>query len=282
MFLIRLLPVAFLLSLALVFSAANSPLAATSSRAPSRALRVSGSGTALPLVQKLAEAYRLKHDDARFIFEVGTDSGGAIRGVITSTLDLAVANRPLTVAETEEGLEYHPFARDAIVFAIHLPNPVKSLSTVQVRDIFGGNLTNWRQLGGPAGPILVLDRDEDESARKLVLVPLLQKRPIKARTIVLTSARDMVLSLNSTPNSLGYTSLGLLRILQPQNVRVLALDGIMPSRDSLVQGVYPWHLTFGLIHRRDLSPTGRQFIDFVLGPEGQRVLEEYGYAAVQQ
>lgn len=244
-------------------------------------LRISGSGTALPVVQKLGEAYRLACPGARFEFGAGTNTGGAIRGLLDGTLDLAVANRPLSDSEAGEGLEYLPFARDAVVFAARRVGPVRGLTTEQVRDVFGGSVTDWAQLGGPPGTIMVLDRDEDESARKLALLPLMAGRPVQARTIVLTTARDMVASLSSVRDSLGYTSLGLLRVQRAGGVEILALDGVMPGAESVMRGSYPWHLTFALVVRGDAPSAVRRFVDFVVGRGGREVLEEYGYAVAE-
>lgn len=242
------------------------------------AIRVSGSGTALPLVKKLADAFRRQHPEAAFEFLAGTNSGGAVQGLVMDTLDLAVVNRPLLATEADEGLAYREFARDAIAFAVNLPSPIYGLSRDQMQEVYGGSLVDWKQLGGESTPILVLDRDEDESARKLVLLPLLDGRSVKARAIVLATADDMVMALEGTPNALGYTSLGLLRIRKTPRVRVLALDGEIPGAHTLAQGSYPWYLTFGLVNRLDASPSLRSFVDFALGPMGRQVLEEYGYA----
>ena len=192
-------------------------------------LRVSGSGTALPLVEKLAEAYSQEHPETGFRFEPGTNSGGAIEGVLAGNLDLAVANRPLTEDEAGEPLEYYPFARDAVVFVAHREEKVEGLSTRQIQDVYSGKLTDWSGLGGSAGEIVVLDRDKDESARKLVLVPFMDGRPVEARTVVLAKAGEMVEAMKATRNSIGYSSLGLLLKEQDPELQILALDGVVPT-----------------------------------------------------
>lgn len=255
-------------------------LAPTPTPAPQVVIRISGSGTAMPVVEKLAEAYTEQHPTVRFQFEEGTSSGGAIQGVLQHTLDLAVANRPLSADETKQPLTYHAFAQDAVVFAANGQSTLTGLSTTQIQDIYGGRLTDWGQLGGAAAPILVLDRDEDESARTLVLVPLMDGQPVEARTTIMTKAKEMVAALESTPGSLGYSSLGLVRILQPQGIQVLALDGVTPHPDSVTQGAYPWSLTFGLIHDRDAPPAVQDFVAFTLSPAGHQVLEHYDMAPV--
>lgn len=243
-----------------------------------QAIRVSGSGAALPLVRKLAEAYSRERPSAQFEIDAGTNSGGGISGVIQGTLDMSVTNRPLTEAESKESLLVHPFARDAVVFAAHTSSPLQDLSTSEVRAVYGATLTNWAQFKGSSGPIVVLDRDPEEPQRSLFLLKVLDGQPVQARTTVLTSAPDMLRTLEATSDSVGYSTLSLLRIQQPKDVRVLRLDGVTPGRDSLTAGTYPWYLTYGLVSRPDGPATIDRFLEFVRGPGGQRVLDTYDAA----
>lgn len=238
-------------------------------------IRVSGSGTALPAVQKLAEEYARLAPDARVEIAGGTNSGGAIRGVLERSLDVAVTNRPLTAAEAREPLVYVPFVRDAVTFAVHRSVAIRGVRSDQVRDLYGGLVTSWRGLGGPDAPVIILDRDEDESMRKLALIPLLGGHPVTATAVVLTSATDMLSALDTTPHAIGYTSFGLLRMRAPKQVEPLALDDVMPGPDAVAAGTYPLSLTFGLVLHADPAPATREFVaqavrstPTVLGPYG--------------
>lgn len=244
-------------------------------------IKVSGSGTSLPVVQKLAEAYTQKHPNTQLQFESGTNSGGAIQGVVKGNLDLAVVNRPLSKSEAKEALAYNPFARDRFVFVVHKPSPVQDLSEAQVRDIYSGKLTNWQQLGGSSAPILVLDHDPDESARKLGLIPFMQGREVKAQTIVLAKAKEMVKALESTPNSLGYSSRGLLKTMQAQEIEILRLNSNTSSRSAISSDSDAWHLTLGLVHRRQPSSSLQGFVNFALSQEGRQILGKYGYEGLE-
>ncbi len=243
-------------------------------------MRISGSGTALPLVQEVARAYDTQRGAPTIRFEPGTNTGGAIRGLLQGTMDVAVANRPLSDAEAREDLLVRPFARDAMAFAVTQPNPLQGLSTAQLQEVYGGAVTDWEQLGGPSGRIAVLDRDADESARKEVLLPFMAGRPIGARTIVLPLAAEMVRALEGTPHALGYSPVGLLRVLRAQNLQVLALDGVTPGPQALAAGTYPWFLTYTLVTRADAPVAVRRFVEFVLGSTGRRTLEALGVAAL--
>lgn len=238
---------------------------------------VSGSGNGLPIIEALAAAYGTAHPDVQIRVSVGADSGGAVAGVAAGTLDVAVLSRALTAREAGGSLEYYAFAADAVAFAVHLSQPPTNLTSAQIRAIYRGALTDWRQVGGPSEPILVLDRDEGESTRRLGLVPLMAGQPVKARTIVLYTEGDMLKALEDTPGSIGYVSLGALKLRRLAGVTVPTLDGMAPGPKSLKSGAYPWRLTLGLAIRHDAFPAARDFVSYVLGSKGRAVLEENGY-----
>lgn len=278
----RLLSIAAGIGLALQACAAAASVPAqppTPAVAPrSTIIRLSGPGAALPVVEEIAEVYQRDHPELTFAFDEGTNSGGAIRGVVEGTLDVAVVNRPLEESEASAELAHVPVARDALVFAIHLPNAIEELSSAQVRGLYAGTISDWADLGGAPGPVVVLDRDEDESARKLGLIPLMGGQPVAARTTVLAKAGEMVAALESTPNAIGYSSLGLLRLRDSAQVRVLALDGVTPAAESVASGAYPPHLTIGIVTRADPREELTAFVDYVRGAGGRAILDGLGYA----
>ncbi len=124
----------------------------------------------------------------------------------------------------------------------------------------------------------MLDRDEDKASRRLVLMPLMDGRSVEARTVVLDEPNEMVEALTSASGSIGYTALGLLRDEESERVKILDLDGVTPSAEAVARDEYPWSLTFSLVCREDASPAVREFVEFVTGPEGRRLVEENGYA----
>ena len=114
--------------------------------------------------------------------------------------------------------------------------------------------------------------------RSLVLLKLLDGRPVQARTTVLTKAIDMVTTMAALPDALGYTTLALLHIQNRTDVRVLALDGVVPGRESVTSGAYPWQLTYSLINRPNPSATAQRFLDWVRGPQARAILSQYDVA----
>lgn len=252
------------------------PLPASS---PEPRIRIAGTRKALPAIQKLAEIYRGSYPGATFEFVSDIESIPAIREVGAGTLDLALSSRPLSSVEPAMSVVARPFARDAVVFATNPSAALPGLSSAQIRAIYGGQVTTWEQLGGASGPIILLDREASDSAHEQVLLKLLDNTPIRARTVVYYNSNELLDALETTPGTLGYSQLGLLRLRQPGAIRVLALDGVTPSPERVSDGTYPWSMTFFLVHHVNTSPAVRRFLDFAGGRDGRRVLEEYGYGA---
>lgn len=255
---------------------------AQSGEAPSEVtavVRISGSGSASPIVEELAAEFSASHPGVTFEFGSGTNTGGGVQGVADGTLDLGVANRPLKPEEEALGVGYHPFATDAIVFAVRLPNPVTSLTTDQVRSLYGGLVTDWSQLGGEAAPVFLLGRDPDESAVKLMFEPIMGDQPVAPSLTVLERSNEMLSALDSTPGALGFTSLGLLRLSGYDSIQPLVLDGVEPGPTSIIDGSYRWVSTFALVSPPDgASPTAADFLGFVASADARAILERYGYA----
>lgn len=241
-------------------------------------VRVSGPGTAMPLVEALSKEYGRTHAGVAFEFISGTNSGGALRGVQEGTLEMAVVNRDLKAEERSDAVSYTAFAREAIAFAAPADRSLEGVTTQQVKDVYAGRLTTWAQLGSGQGPLIVLDRDEDESARKLVLLPVLDGEPVAAPTSVLTKAGEMASALQSTPGAFGYTPVGYLQVKDVQGVRPLELDGVAPTAANVSAGTYPWALTFGLVTRQDAPPGLVDFVRYVNGAEARAFLADHEYA----
>ncbi|MCL4466730.1 MAG: substrate-binding domain-containing protein [Chloroflexi bacterium] len=242
-------------------------------------LRVAGSAKALALVQKLAQAYENAYPGVTFKFDSGIDSIPSIREVGAGTLDLGLSSRDLPETEAGAPVVVRRFASDAVVFAANASAALPGLSSEQIREVYGGRVTTWEQLGAVAGPIIVLDREESDSAHQ-VLLKVLDGTPIQARTVVHYKSKDMLDALETTPGTLGYANLALIRLRQSPSIRVLALDGVSPTPETVVDGTYPWQQPFYLVYHRNPSPSVHRFLDFIRGPEGRGVLEGAGYAAV--
>jgi phosphate transport system substrate-binding protein len=228
----------------------------------------------------LAEDYAMSHPGVTFEFGSGTNTGGGVQGVADGTLDLGVANRALTPEETELGVGFHTFAVDATVFAVRLPNTVVSLTSDQVRALYSGEVIDWVELGGEPANVFLLGRDPDESATRQFFNPIMTGRRVSPLMTVLDRSSEMLDALEGTRGSIGFTSLGLLRIGGSDLIAPVALDGVEASAASIDDGTYPWVTTLAIVTPpQGFSRTVADFIKYVVSVEARSTLAMYGYGS---
>jgi phosphate transport system substrate-binding protein len=267
-----------------VGTAACSGAMTTAAREPvPTRLRVSGSGTALPLLRILAAGWETK--EAALLFLPGLHSGGGIKGVADGSLDIGAISRPLTKAETSSRYKVTWLASDALLIAAS-PDVaalgVRGLTTRQVRDIYSGKITDWSQVGGSKRlPIIVLDRHEDESAKITLRQHVLgTSLKITGEALPLYYESDMVDALRSTPGAIGYFSLGYA-VSQNIPVTRLALDGVEATVDNVVDGSYKVVRPLGVITKADAVPQVRDFLTWATSEAARGLMTDKGYAPYQ-
>jgi phosphate transport system substrate-binding protein len=190
-----------------------------------------------------------------------------------------MSSRQLTVAE--KGLNEIPIAVDGIVIIVNRANRVQGLTVEQARDVFAGRVKNWHELGGRSRPITVISREDGSGTRasfeeKVMTGAAKQPEPVAADALVQDSNGAVREIVADDPDAVGYISFGLV----DERVHPLALDSVAPSEESIRLGTYPVTRKFLFLTRHE--PTGRtkEFIDYVLSPEGQGVLVQEGLVQV--
>ena len=184
--------------------------------------------------------------------------------------------------------DVRPVAREGLVFFVHKDNPVKSLSREQLRRIYTGEITNWKDVGGRDERILPFQHEErDENQRMLeelilrgeeAAPPLREKYLLLPLTVDERVPRSMVARYRKRSNALGFGLRWYLDKWFPDgDFRLLAVDGVPPTDATLRDGSYPLTLPLCLIACRSLSVDGRAFRDWLLGPEGRDLIRRAGY-----
>ncbi len=241
-------------------------------------IRVSGSGTSLPLLQILTDEYSATHPDVEFVYLPGLHSGGGIRGVAAGDLELGAVSRELTDEEAALGLTYVKLSDDGLVMATHPSVEIDGLTSEQIREIYRGEHVNWSTLGGNDLTITILDRNEDESAkiilRKYVLGPDLE---ITSKAVSLFYEPDMVEGLMSTPGSLGYFSLGY-GLSEDVPVNYLSLDGVEPTVANIENGSYEMVRPLGVVAAEPMSEETKSFLEWAQSEEARTLAREQGFA----
>ncbi|MFZ3062393.1 MAG: phosphate ABC transporter substrate-binding protein [Actinomycetota bacterium] len=246
-----------------------------------RRIKISGSRTCLPLFQILAEAYRAKHPDVEIVFLPGAHSGAGVAGANNGTLDIGLVSRELKPEEAKLGLKYYVVSLDGLAIFTNPSIKIKNLTTNQIKGIYAGEITNWKDVGGPDEKIIVLDRAEDESAKIILREYVLGSIPTTPSATLLYFETDMVKALETTPNAIGYLSLGYA-ISHSLRLNMISVDGKAPSVKNIYSGKYQVVRPLGIVVKKEPAGIAKAFLDYVFGKEGRKVMEKNGYAAVKR
>ena len=241
-------------------------------------LIVTGSTTILPIAEVAAEMYHEQHPDASVLVS-GVGSSAGIENVSTGTSDIGTSSRDLKPEEEGLGLVDAPIAYDAIAVIVHPSNPVDSLTRQQVKDIFQGKITNWRDVGGEDGVIHIVNRDEASGTREAFSKIVMDKEPFDPYAAVLPGTGQVRSVVADASGSIGYISFGFVN----SAVKALAVDAIRPSEQTVFSGEYPIQRVLHFFTKGPAEGLAADYTDFVLSPEVQEsVVRDAGFIPVSK
>jgi phosphate transport system substrate-binding protein len=254
-----------------------------------RSVTVKGSDTMVILAQSWAENYMKEHAK-RTIQVTGGGSGVGIAALINGGTDICQASRPMKAAEKDQVRKRHgkdvkeiPVALDGVAVYVNDSNPIKSITQPQLQSIYTGKITNWRELGGKDGKIVVYGRENSSGTYQFFKEHVLKNQDFARDVQTLPGTGAIVNAVSKDPASIGYGG-----IAYASGIRVVPVspDGmsapVIPSLATVKTGQYP--LSRNLFFYTIGEPAGdaKTFIDWVLGPEGQKLCEAVGYYPIVQ
>jgi len=244
---------------------------------------ISGSSTVMPLAEAAAEVFNIEQHQYVVTVTAG-GTGAGILGIAERKYDIAMASRALTEDEKQRfGSNFREFkvGLDGISLAVSekiYQAGVKSLSREQIRKIYSGVVTNWKQVGGPDEDIYVISREEGSGTRDDFNEAVLGNRTAETPGVdtVANSGAEVKTAISGSDEAIGYLGFNYLG----GGVRAVAFDGIPPSYENIKLDIYElkrqlYFYTFG-----DPTPGARAFIDFVQGQEGQKIAAEEGFIPI--
>lgn len=186
-------------------------------------------------------------------------------------------------------LEIIPVVKDALVFLCNTANGVNSLTQQQVRDIYTGELTNWSQAGGKNEPITAFQRPENSGSQTLFLKLAMDgltptDPPQELRPLEMGGLVDAVADYNNAENALGYSVFYYVSDMYgTPDVRLMAINGITPTRETIAAGTYPYITYYYAVIRKDTPENHpvRELINWLLTDEGQAVAQTAGYVPMR-
>lgn len=268
---------------ALVAAVLASPLAAQAG-----SITVKGSDTMVLLGQRWAEAYMAKNA-ATSIQVTGGGSGTGISALINGTTDVCQASRSMKDDEKSKlrdrynttGTEI-PVARDGLSVYVNASNPVKELTLDQLRLIFTGKVTNWKELGGNDAKIIVYSRENSSGTYVFFKEHVLKNADYTARAQSMPGTAAVVNAVAKEKNSIGYGGAAYAKGIHVLLIKKDAgSPGVTPDLAHVQDGTYP--LSRPLFFYLRNKPTGeiKTFVDWVLSPEGQSIVGKVGYFPIK-
>lgn len=265
-------------------------LCACQTGAPERIL-IAGSTTVLPIVSRAAERFQATHPDVRILVNAG-GSGAGINLVALGKVQIGMSSRDITAAERarypQADLVTYVIARDVVLpvvsSAIYQAG-VRMLSREQLAKIYRGEIDNWKLLGGPDRPILVVDKEKARGTRHVFM------RYVLGDPQAAAPGADLVLGSNNeeqTAVAQSDAAIGMLSYAwQNERVRGVALrldDGsvIEPTRENIISGRYPIVRDLMLITAGRPEGDVAELIAYLASPESQQMIADLGYIRVDQ
>lgn len=232
-------------------------------------ITIAGSTSVQPVAEKLAQAYMAEHPGVKINVQGGGSSVG-ITDVKKGIIDVGTSSKSLSSNESG-GLTQYTIGKDGIVVVVNSKNNVSSLNKDQVKNIFSGNITNWKQLGGSDAKIDVITREDGSGTRTGFEDMVMGKdSKIKSDAIVQSSTEAVKQAVIQDPNAIGFISLANL----DSNVTAVKIDNITPSEQTVADGSYKLQRPFIFLVKGQATGTVKDFINWVMGPEGQSLIKQ--------
>jgi phosphate transport system substrate-binding protein len=261
---------------------------ATSTAAVAGPITVKGSDTMVLLGQRWAEQYMVKAPSTS-IQVTGGGSGTGISALINGTTDICEASRPMSEAEKNNLKERYqttgveiPVARDGLSVYVNAANSVKELDMEQLRLIFTGKITNWKEVGGKDAKIILYSRENSSGTYVFFKEHVLKNADYSPRAQSMPGTAAVVNAVSKEKNSIGYGGAAYAKGIRVLNVKKEPTSpAVSPDLTHVQDGSYP--LSRPLYFYTRNKPTGemKAFIDWVLSPEGQEIVSKVGYFPIK-
>lgn len=245
-------------------------------------IRIEGSTTLLPIAQITAEEFMNIYPQISVSVK-GGGSGVGIAALIEGSCDIATSSRAMKDTEIKDAIAKgvnpvaHIVGMDGIAIIVHPSNPIKNLSKADLKRIYTGKISNWKDLGGSDMKIVVISRDVASGTYEAFGKLALDDEKVRKDALLNASNKAVVTAVEKTPGAIGYVGLGYIT----PNVKAITIDGVECTRENVLTKKYP--LSRPLFMYTNGKPSGviKTYLDFVLSKEGQKLINEAGFVGLK-
>lgn len=235
-------------------------------------VNTNGSTSMEKVMQVLIEAFKEQQPNVTVNY-TGSGSGAGVTSAIDGTADLGLASRALKSEEEEKGAQANIVALDGVAVVVNPDNAVDDLNVDQIAQIFKGEITNWKDLGGADEEIAVYGREAGSGTRG-AFEELVGVEDACKYLNEYSSTGDVIGNVASNPNGIGYASLSAV----DDTVKAVAVNGVTPSEDTVKDGSYEIQRPFVMVTKEgtQLSEAAQAFLDFAMSADAAEIIAVAG------
>ncbi|MDD5004899.1 MAG: phosphate ABC transporter substrate-binding protein [Candidatus Omnitrophica bacterium] len=243
---------------------------------------VEGSTTVLPIAQKAAEVFMNSNPGADISVR-GGGSGVGIASLIDKNCNIADASRAMKDTEYEKAAgngvdaKANVIAMDGICVIVNPSNNIRAMTKKQIKDIFTGKISNWKDVGGSDEKIVVISRDSSSGTFEAFGELVLKGEKVRPDALLQASNQAVASTVSRTPGAIGYVGLGYVS----SSVKAVDVDGVKASKETVLTGTYSIGRPLFMYTNGVPKGLAKQFIDYILSPEGQKLVEEEGFVGLR-
>ena len=246
-------------------------------------LHIEGSTTVGPIADGFTEVFKDMYPDVTItVNKSGSGTGAA--ALMDGRCDIATMSRFMKEQEFKNAIAKnvfpvaHAVAMDGVCIVVHPSNPINALSSEQVRDIYLGKMINWKQLGGPDIPIVVISRDTSSGTYETFESFIMKGQKMAPSVEYVSTNPQAFARVEKTRGAISYVGYGFIQT----GVKALTLDGVEPSRQTILNGKYPASRPLFMFTNGYpvLGSMTYKFVTFHLTEKGQEVIENKGFVAL--
>ena len=261
---------------------------AVSSLSAEEKITVKGSDTMVILAQRWAERYMLAHKDVS-VQVTGGGSGTGISALINGTTDICNASRPMKPAERDKlkqrfgsrGVEIK-CAQDGLSLYVNESNSITELSMQQIKDIYTGKMTNWKDVGGQDQRIILYGRENNSGTYVYFKDNVLQGEDFAATMQSMPGTAAVVNAVSKDKWGIGYGGAAYGKGIRELKVKSDAKStAYAPTLENIKSGMYPVSRFLFMYVKNRPAGAMKEYIDWILGEEGQKIVSDVGYFPIR-
>ncbi|SHE89077.1 phosphate ABC transporter substrate-binding protein [Clostridium fallax] len=282
----------FFLGLILVFILSNQFISCSLSKKDDEnkivgAITLSGSTALQPLMERASEEFKKNNEDVSISVQ-GGGSGTGLTQVLQGAVDIGVSDikaREKLGDNEAKNLKEHKVVVQGFAIVLSKDVNIKSLSKKDLKDIFSGSKTNWKEFGGDDKDIIVVHRPASSGTRITFTDKILdgdKELENDSTGIIQDSNGNLKSTLNTSSGAISYIGLAYLNDIEKENFKIISIDNIEPTKENIKEGKYPFW-SFGYMYTKGQEEKiTESFIDFIEKGENKNYVEEIGFIPLSE